>query len=128
MGGKHGGPGREMVPHQRSALRCPTSTSSPLCHGCWLWDLRLGTRSPFPCLLVSWPPAPDPAVHLFPHPFFTCSLGFQSFFFFKIFWMWDIFKVFTEFVILLFWFFGCEACGILVPLTSDRTCTPCTGR
>ena len=100
---------------------------------CWLWGRLLGTRSPFPCLLASWhcPRSSSPSV---PHPFFTCFLGFQSFFFFlKIFLMWAIFKVFTEFVIILllffmFWFFGCEACGILVPLTSDQTRTPCTGR
>ena len=31
--------------------------------------------------------------------------------------MWTIFKVFIEFVtvLLLFWFFGREACGILAP-------------
>ena len=69
----------------------------------------------------SSPPVPTPLLYLL-------SRLSVFFFFFKIFWMWDIFKVFTEFVILLFWFFGCEVCGILVPLTSDRTHTPCTGR
>ena len=31
--------------------------------------------------------------------------------------MWTIFKVFIEFVtiLLLFWFFGCKACGIPIP-------------
>ena len=41
-------------------------------------------------------------------------------FFLKIFFlMWTIFKVFIEFLqycfCFLFWFFGCEACGILAP-------------
>ena len=70
----------------------------------------------------SSPPVPTPLLYL------LSRLSVFFFFFFKIFWMWDIFKVFTEFVILFFWFFGCEVCGILVPLTSDRTHTPCTGR
>ena len=43
------------------------------------------------------------------------SMGFV---FFKIFFLkWTIIKVFIEFVIvlLLFWFFGHEVCGILAP-------------
>ena len=92
-----------------------------------------GDRESIPMPAGFLAPTPDPAAHLFPHPFFTCSLGFQSFFFFKMFWMWAIFNVFTEFVIILllffmFWFFGCKACGILVPLISDQTRIPCAGR
>ena len=46
------------------------------------------------------------------------------FFFFKIFLMWTIFKVFTEFVTILlqfcvFWFSGRKACGIPASLTRD---------
>ena len=38
-------------------------------------------------------------------------------FFLRFFLIWTLFKVFTEFVtvLLLFWFFGRGACGILAP-------------
>ena len=47
--------------------------------------------------------------------FFSTSFFFKDFFFL----MWTIYKVFIEFVTILllffmFWFFGNEACGILV--------------
>ena len=51
---------------------------------------------------------------------FHVQVKFAFIYFFKDVLIWTIFKVFTEFVTLsllfyVFWFFGHEACGILVP-------------
>ena len=52
----------------------------------------------------------------------------KLFFFFKISLMWTIFKVFIDFVtiLLLFyvWFFGRDACGILVPRPGIKPAPP----
>ena len=53
-------------------------------------------------------------------------------FFFKVFLMWTIFKVFIEFVTILLLFyvlvFWLQGKWDLSSLTRDRTCTPCIGR
>ena len=53
-------------------------------------------------------------------------------FFFKVFLMWTIFKVFIEFVTILLLFyvlvFWLQGTWDLSSLTRDRTCTPCFGR
>ena len=56
----------------------------------------------------------------------------QYHFFFKIFFMWTIFTVFIEFVIILFngfcvFFLAANMCD-LSSLSRDRTCIPCTAR
>ena len=56
-------------------------------------------------------------LHLFP------------FFFYKVFFMWSIFKVFIDFVIILlllfmFWSAGREACGISVPQPAIKPAPP----
>ena len=74
---------------------------------------------------------------MFPFLLLSCFPYFLQwiyyfFFFLKIFLMWNIFKVFTEFVtisllfyVLVFWPRGMWD---LSSLTRDRTCTPCIGR
>ena len=52
----------------------------------------------------------------------------SSYFFFKIFFFFDVdhfqvcIELFTIFLLFMFWFFGCEAHGILA---RDQTRTPC---
>ena len=54
----------------------------------------------------------------------------MTFFFLFLFLIWTIFKVFIEFVTvlllfsLMFWFFGHEACGILVPPPGIKPAPP----
>ena len=78
--------------------------------------------------------------HLYTHTvpwldFHGCSMTlcyndlFESLFFFKIFLMWTIFKVFIEFfIILLLFCFRREACGNLSSPTRDQTHNSCIGR
>ena len=65
--------------------------------------------------------------------FFLLSFSFTLLFylslsFFFFFWMWTIFKVLIEFVTILFlfyiWFFGHEACGLLVPWPGIKPAHP----
>ena len=53
----------------------------------------------------------------------------RMFFFLRFFFMWAIFKVFIEFVTIMFlfcvlFFFGHEACGILVPQLGIQPISP----
>ena len=60
---------------------------------------------------------------------FTKQVAIGLFLRFKIFFMWIFFKVFIEFLLqycfcFMFWFFGCKACGILIPWSGLESTFP----